>query len=197
MLFNRSASTPPRQSKARRKAVGALIDDFGTAFPAIEFRLAQVSKVINAQATLFGESRAVLLYGGLAFHPRIGIDGLCFALLHETGHHLASGGRLPWDPRLACECAADAWAATTGAGKLLEKTGRDFDLKLALNELALLEVSEGSGDGHCHEEKRAAGESAACWSKSWRARQKGILAKRAVPHDCPLAAIVLDFPQQP
>jgi len=197
MLFNRSASTPPRQSKARHKAVGALIGDLATAFPAIEFRLAQISKVINAQATLFGESRAVLLYGGLAFHPRVGIDGLCFALLHETGHHLASGGRLPWDPRLACECAADAWAATIGAGKLLEKTGRDFDLKLALNDLALLEAPEGSGDGHCLEEKRPGAESVACWSQSWRTRQEGILAKRVVPHDCPLEAIVLDFPQQP
>ena len=67
--------------------------------------------------------RIVRLYGGLALHPKVNDDALIFALLHETGHLLASGRRFASDPMLACDCEADKWAISEGAEILHRRVG--------------------------------------------------------------------------
>ena len=82
-------------------------------FPDLTFQVLLDSSMINAMALRLHDKRNVTICGGLALHPRLATNSLTFILLHETGHHLAEGCRLPRDPALACECAADHWAATT------------------------------------------------------------------------------------
>jgi hypothetical protein len=90
--------------------------------------------IVNAQASISNGSRFVDLFGGFAYHPKIGRDALIFVLLHEAGHHLSSGSRSPWMSELACDCAADAWAVTKGAAEL-RKLDCAFELQVALSEI--------------------------------------------------------------
>src|SRR5258708_37681510 len=117
---------------ARALAVAELLGRFNRQFPQISYELVVSPMLLNAQALVLRGQRIVKLYGGLAFHSLIDTDAFAFALLHETGHHLAGGSRLPWNPFLACECQADLWAraqATSGT------PGCTLDLRKALSVL--------------------------------------------------------------
>jgi hypothetical protein len=89
---------------------------------------------VNAQASILNDVRSVNLFGGLAYHPKIGRDALVFILLHETGHHLSRGCRSPWMPQLACDCAADSWAVSEGRAEL-QKSNCGFDVTRALRQI--------------------------------------------------------------
>jgi hypothetical protein len=172
----------------RRTLLEDLFRQFRLSFPQIEFQLIAASKIVNAQAVNL-EKKCVRLYGGMAFHPRLAADGIAFVLLHETGHHLAPGCRLPWDPRLACECAADRWAADEGGAALLERAGRRVDLQAAFRELAPLLKTPSrrcrGGDG-------SAAKRGACWAQSWASRRRNLLARQKLAESvCPLAAKTL------
>src|ERR1700694_1862932 len=117
----------------------ALLDtillDFRTAFPELHFELRLDRRVINAQAILLDGKRCVLIYGGLGLHPRLAENSLTFVFLHEAGHHLAVGPRLPFNLSLACDCVSDHWAAGEGAERLHRKSGRRFQIRTTINEL--------------------------------------------------------------
>ena len=125
----------------RRALLNAIVADFRKTFPDLRFELRSEFRIINAQAITLGDERYVIVYGGLAYHPKLGSDSLTFVLLHETGHHLASGRRLPLYKSLACECASDYWAVSQGADMLKCNSGRDLNIGFAVEELSqILEI---------------------------------------------------------
>jgi hypothetical protein len=134
----------------------------------VHYRILEQVSVVNAQASFSNGKHLVDIFGGLAFHPVIRHDGLVFTLLHETGHHLSTGCRLPW-AQLACECAADRWAITDGR-KALAANGANFRLETALQQIeqAATPVTR----------KNAAPTS--CWSMNWQKRRQALLDGRAM-----------------
>ena len=119
----------------REKLLETLLSDFRKAFPQVTFELQLDFTIINAQALKLQDRLIVMIYGGLALHPKLGAESLTFIIFHEAGHHLAKGCRSKHDPSLACECAADHWAVTAGTDTLLEKSGRRLRSRAALAEL--------------------------------------------------------------
>jgi hypothetical protein len=176
-------------SPERQLLVEALLADFRRAYPVIDFSLVPEFNFLNAQALHFGSRKLVKLYGGLAFNFAIGEDALMFALLHETGHHFATGSRLVLNPRLACECASDLWAINEGAATLLERTGRSVDIAKALNDLNRA-IQQQIGSGQI-ESPASSGHSPNCWAMNWEDRKKSILSNRGVDTGaCPLAELM-------
>jgi len=171
-----------RESPERQGLVRSLLDDFRQTFPTIEFSLIPEFGFLNAQALLLGSKRLVKLYGGLAFHNRLGKDALAFALLHETGHHLAIGPRLNWNPWLACECVSDVWAVNDGAAALRKQTGYSVNIQTAVEELDQV-IGQPAELEH----------SRACWAFSWRDRRASILKKRPQESnaECPLGELMM------
>lgn len=142
--------------------------DFRTAFPDLHFELRLDRRVINAQAILLDGKRCVLIYGGLGLHPNLAENSLTFVFLHETGHHLAAGPRLPFNLSLACDCEADRWAVEEGADILRRKSGRQLHIGKALHELECL-MSAGN------EPERYRGERASgCWNHKWSQRKDAL-----------------------
>ena len=157
----------------RHEILGPIVDDFKRAFPDLTFELRLDRRVINAQAIALAGKKSVLLYGGLALHPHLGEDALTFCLLHEVGHHLAKGSRLPCDASLACECAADYWASADGASRLREISGRNFEMKKAMVELSnVVEKPQGdeAGNGQKFEVSR-------CWSGCFSLRRRALISQ--------------------
>lgn len=168
--------------KARERAVLDLLTCFNRQFPQISYELVTSPMLLNAQALVLRGRRVVKIYGGLAFHPRLDLNVLAFALLHETGHHLADGSRLPWNPFLACECQADQWALRNGALSTLTRI--DFDKALADLDAVLNEQV----DPGPHRTDVAFRSNHECWGSDWRKRRKSLLANAtlALDHACPL-----------
>ena len=70
---------------------------------------------MNAQAFIGPHGRCVRLHGGLARHRSIGVEGLAFALAHETGHHVGGPPYHSSYPSLiSSEERANEWAAECG-----------------------------------------------------------------------------------
>jgi hypothetical protein len=157
--------------RERSEQLDEIFSDLRRAFPEIEFELDAASKTVNAQAIDHGEVRIVRLYGGLAFHRLIDRDGLVLTLLHEVGHHLAGGGRLSANSRLACECMADRWALTKGAARLEKLTGRTVAIDKAVASLERLATSPQ------HDAARNAEGPRNCWGWNWPKRRR-LLAQR-------------------
>jgi hypothetical protein len=165
-------------SAERKELLECIVAGFRKAFPAVSYELRLEFRLINAQAVAFGDERCVIVYGGLGFHPRLSSDGLTFVLLHETGHHLAKGRRLPYYRSLACECESDRWAIAEGRDQLFAKTGSCFQARRALEELnAVLSVGQ---DLPSPEVKMNSG---ICWNRCWPLRQRSILDRAATPEE--------------
>lgn len=159
-----------------------ILEDFRRTFPDLNFDLRPEFRIINAQAITLAQERCVILYGGLAYHPWLDENSLTFVLLHETGHHLAEGRKLPFYSNLACECSADHWAGTKGAELLLKKSGRRLTLRLAVEELGrILEVQEQLAEPHYKKYKKLPLSS--CWNCDWFRRKNAILQQKAQPED--------------
>ena len=171
-----------RENPERQALVRNLLDSFRQTFPAIEFTLVSEFGFLNAQALLLGSKRHVRLYGGLAFHNRLGKDALAFGLLHETGHHLAVGPRLNWNPWLACECVSDLWAVGEGAATLSKQTGYSIDVVKAIEEL---DEVIGAPTRQLH--------SNSCWAMSWLDRRTSLLNEETVGArtECPLGDLMM------
>ena len=114
----------------------ALIELFDFVFDDISFRLEWGDPTVNAIA--FGNNgrdsagnltspdfgkRTVVLFGGMARHPALGLEGLSIILAHEVGHHYGETQRLdinktsdsPTYPHGAyCEGQSDFWATRVG-----------------------------------------------------------------------------------
>jgi hypothetical protein len=136
MIFEQTRNTLENQDRTagRRALVKKIIGIFQTNFPDLNFRVLERVTAVNAQASISNDVRSVNLFGGCAYHPEIGHDALVFILLHETGHHLSLGCRLPWMQKLACDCAADFWAVTEGKIKLQE-SNCEFAIEPALQQI--------------------------------------------------------------
>ena len=108
----------PADSQWPRRRADALVKRFQEAFPAIHYDLFWETRLANAQAFISGRGRCVRLYGGLGRHRKVGIEGLAFALAHETGHHLGGPPRHPFYVSLSSERRASEWALSTGLPKV-------------------------------------------------------------------------------
>jgi hypothetical protein len=154
-------------TQQRHLLLDVLLSEIRQVFPQISYELDANSRTANAQALARGDVRAVRLYGGLALHPIIGEDALIFALLHETGHHFAKGRRFALDPMLACECAADRWALTTGIGKWQQSFDRRFSIRSAADQLGAV-INSVRGKKVRNRPKRR---TTSCWAASWETRK--------------------------
>jgi hypothetical protein len=136
MIFEQARNTLESQDRTagRRALLKQIFGVFKTSFPDLNFRILDRVTAVNAQASILNGVRSVNLFGGFAYHPEIGHDALVFMLLHETGHHLSRGCRLPWMQKLACDCAADCWAVTEGKARL-EKSSCGFAIEPALRQI--------------------------------------------------------------
>jgi hypothetical protein len=180
MLFSEQSCTfalGQQDSSAQRHSLLAeLLAAFQRTFPEVQYQIFPDLNLLNGQALILGNRRIVRLYGGLALHPVMGPDGLAFALLHETGHHLSIGARLPWNPLIACECVADYWALNLGRKMLSDSTGWTVNIPKALDEVSgLLEVNE--------PEIMPKTERDSCWARHWNDRRASILEERSAPAD--------------
>jgi hypothetical protein len=166
----------PRQE--RQRLLQEIMTDFWLSFPSLSFRLEVNSPLINAQAVTTVAGRHVNIYGGLAFHPKLGPDSLVLATLHEAGHHLSMDTRSPQNVTLACECAADFWSITEGAFSLRQRSGRNFQLDLALEEFSCIlpdDLMSLNFDGNQLSE---------CWSHGWSVRKKALLRRTPIAFSC-------------
>jgi hypothetical protein len=169
-----------RRSVQRRCALlGEILGDFRRAFPALTFEADDSSSTVNAQAIMRGVTRLVRIYGGLAYHTHIGSDGLVFALLHETGHHLGSGGRLASSNELGCECAADRWALTKGCGRLKQQTGRTFVPERAISSLEMISGPTSSIAGCVPAGSKS--HPRICWATDWSRRKRILTQSNPMP----------------
>jgi hypothetical protein len=159
-------------AKAQRlEQLAGLQADLNSAFPSITFRLELGSNLINAQAVTTAAGRHVNIYGGLAYNRRLSTHSLTLILLHEAGHHLSRGCRLPWNPLLACECAADSWSVNEGIELLCSrKPEMKFGLQQAIRELNPLLSGKTSGSRHT-------ARFSPCWSLNWSARKSALLRR--------------------
>jgi|GEM_PF-5212219 len=182
MIFDRPQQPKELQDRSaqRLSSLTRLIAIFELSFSSVHYRLLESISAVNAQASFSNGRRLVDIFGGLAFHPAIRHDGLAFTLLHETGHHLSTGCKLPW-AQLACECAADSWAATDGR-KALAANGANFRLEAALQQIELAAVPETP-------KKNAAPTS--CWSMNWPKRRQALLDGRAINFKtCKISSVI-------
>ena len=175
MFLDSVAPNVARQDRSRQRQ--ALLDEavsiFARCFPSVRYRVLGSVNVVNAQASVAPTQRLVDLFGGLAFHRSIGHDGLVWTLLHETGHHLGRGSRLPWAD-MACECSADRWALTEGR-KRLQTEGVAFDLFAALRQIELAARPGHAGRG-------AKPNATACGSMNWRKRKQALVEGKPASH---------------
>jgi hypothetical protein len=168
-------------SDQRHSLLSELLAAFQSSFPAIRYQIFSELNLLNGQALLLGTQRIVRLYGGVALHPAMGRDGLAFALLHETGHHLADGARLPWNPLISCECVADFWAFDLGHKILSNSTGWTVNIPKALDEVNALIETE--ADGTNVPQQADVRDFGACWAMRWNDRRASILGERSIPPD--------------
>jgi hypothetical protein len=183
MLFDqpRWAIEQQERSVERISQLCRLIAIFASSFPSVHYRILNSITAINAQASFTDDMCHVDIFGGLAFHPAIRHDGLVFMLLHETGHHLSSGSKLPW-AQLACECSADTWATAEGR-KALQEKGEDFRLEVALQEI---ERAVGPQLQEAPSTTRLS-----CWALNWQKRKRTLLVGRTtIPRKCRISSAI-------
>jgi hypothetical protein len=171
MIFDQPQQPMEQQDRScqRLSSLTKLVAIFQSSFSSVHYRILESISAVNAQASFSNGRHLVDIFGGLAFHPAIRHDGLVFTLLHETGHHLSTGCKLPW-AQLACECAADKWALTDGR-RALAANGGHFRLEAALQQIELAAAPETP--------KRTAA-ARSCWSMNWQKRRQALLEGRAM-----------------
>lgn len=104
----------PADARWPMRRAQALMMRFQAKFPNIHYDMFWDTRLLNAQAYMGPRGRCIRLYGGLARHRRIGVEGLAFALAHETGHHLGGNPRHPLYMSLSSEDRANEWAIEVG-----------------------------------------------------------------------------------
>jgi hypothetical protein len=174
MIFDQPQQPLEAQDRSaqRLSSLTKLIATFELSFSSVHYRVLESISAVNAQASSSNGRHVVDIFGGLAFHPVIRHDGLVFTLLHETGHHLSTGCRLPW-AQLACECSADKWATTEGR-KALAANGGNFRL-----EAALAQIEHAVGPASRKNPSKSASRTR-CWSMNWQKRKRALLDDQAV-----------------
>ena len=169
------ANAPNHQRKHQLRGI---MKDFALSFAPISFRLELNFNLINAQAVTTAAGRHVNIYGGLAFHPKLGPDSLVLATLHEVGYHLSEECRSHHNVTLACECAADYWSVTEGTYLLRKRSGKSFRLDSALDEFSrILPHDPNSVDQNENQPPL-------CWSHGWPARKRALLKQSQIGLFC-------------
>lgn len=171
MLFSNFLPQGEKPEPERFALIDEMLVDFSKAFPDLHFELRLDRKVINAQAITYRGNRCVLIYGGIALHPRLAEQSLTFIFLHEAGHHFGVGPRRLFDPSLACDCVADSWAAQEGAEILFRKAGRRLQIGRAVSELDHLMTTEQDRESPPSETCASR-----CWNKNWARRRNALEA---------------------
>jgi len=97
-----------------RKAVDGIVARFAVAFADVAIDIAWESDSLNAQAFRLGQVARIRIYGGLARHREIGVEGLGVALAHELGHHKGGAPVSRHYHWLSTDRRADEWARTVG-----------------------------------------------------------------------------------
>ena len=162
---NRCELASQNRSTRRRAILESVIQTFHETFPTLNFRILDGISAINAQASIINDVRSVDVFAGFAYHPEVDRDALIFVLLHEAGHHLSQGSRLPWMPKLACDCAADFWAITEGRA-VLQRSNCRFVIESALRQIERAANLNSS-------KKRNVGR-AKCSFLNWTKRKRGL-----------------------
>jgi hypothetical protein len=112
-----------------RRAKG-LIERFRARFPEVYYDVYWETRLMNAQAYIGNKGRCVRLYGGLGRHRRVGLEGIAFALAHETGHHLGGPPHHQFYTTISSEERASEWAEETGLpGVFGEDVARRYVLR--------------------------------------------------------------------
>jgi hypothetical protein len=96
------------------RRANAVIDRFRARFPHIHYDTYWETRLMNAQAYIGERGLSVRLYGGLGRHRRIGVEGVAFALAHETGHHLGGAPYHKFYTTISSEERANEWAESIG-----------------------------------------------------------------------------------
>jgi hypothetical protein len=104
----------PANARWPIRRAGALLARFHEKFPEIHYDLHWEARLLNAQAFIGLRGRHVRLYGGLGRHRKIGLEGMAFAIAHETGHHLGGSPSHQFYSSLSSEARADEWAIYAG-----------------------------------------------------------------------------------
>lgn len=104
----------PVEARWPRLRAEALLERFRARFPAIFYDIYWETRLMNAQAYIGGKGRSVRLYGGLGRHREVGVEGVAFALAHETGHHLGGQPHHEFYTTISSEERANEWAVETG-----------------------------------------------------------------------------------
>jgi len=95
--------------------------------------------VVNAVAKREENVWEVIMFGGLARHKSITVDGFTLVVCHELGHHLGGAPRkIDWkgETRWASnEGQADYWGVNKCFRKLMEKRGDSQDYVQSLNSV--------------------------------------------------------------
>ena len=107
--------------------VEALMERFRDKFPDIKFTYVKDKVEVNAVA--FGDGvtfpRNVELWGGMAKHPAMKLEGIALILAHEAGHHYGNSDNVATNPTddsekkkyphgAYCEDQSDFWATRVG-----------------------------------------------------------------------------------
>jgi hypothetical protein len=149
------------------------LSDLRQRYPDIIFECDHLSPTVNAQAINRFGLKVVRLYGGLAYHRAFAWNGLTLALLHEVGHHLGAGGRLPGNSRLACECVADRWVLTHGLRSFRSTFRRGLDIRKGVASFDTLTIKSNLPE--------AADPPSPCWSCNWNKRKNILLGSSRPP----------------
>jgi len=92
------------------------------------------SNTLNASASQMGSAWRVNMYGGLARHPEMTLDGFTMVVCHELGHHLAgfSFTRSPFGGTWAANEGQSDYFAAHSCSK--ELWGEDYELNVTFRE---------------------------------------------------------------
>jgi hypothetical protein len=104
----------PEGARWPRLRAEALVNRFRAHFPEIFYDIYWETRLMNAQAYIGEKGRSVRLYGGLGRHRYVGIEGIAFALAHETGHHLGGPPLHEFYTTISSEERANEWAVEIG-----------------------------------------------------------------------------------
>lgn len=187
-----SDSAKVQSNGARHDETVRLINLMENVFGQIVFVFRPTIPIINAQALFLNGKRSVILFGGLAYNPSTNTDLLTFILLHEIGHHLGGGNRLPWNPFLACECSADRFAVGDGMALVKAVSGAEYSLNTAIQKLqGLITASNDFATGSNFNNSNGT-DCQGCWATDWRKRKQALSSCGVAEFsECPLAILTL------
>lgn len=107
--------------------IESLMERFRIKFPDVKFTYVESKNEVNAVASGDGVTfpRNVELWGGMAKHPAMRLEGIAIILAHEVGHHYGSTDSVNTNPTIDsdqkrysdgayCEDQSDFWGTRVG-----------------------------------------------------------------------------------